>query len=289
MISLDNFVRELQNTPPQPERLALAIAGIAYPEIEIEAYLAQIDQLADYVEKRLAGKGNATTAHRFLHIFCHELGFTGNRDEYYHPDNSYLNIVLETRRGLPIMLCLLCVAVARRLHLPVFGVGFPGHFMACYRDQTGSWLLDPFNGEVIAPNDAASYLGRIFGVQPTLNQESFQEVSPEAWAQRILFNLRNVYLSRHESAMAIKVLNYLLVLMPRHPVLWRERGLLHHQLQEWQDALFDLRRSYFLFGQFALVWGEEQQKEELVARMGNEERSIIEIYQQIIQQIRKQN
>ena len=117
-IALDEFAQELQRPITEPERLALAIAHIAYPQLETEYYLHELDQLAKIMEKRLAvNEESKHQAHRFLRIFCQELGFTGDREHYYHPDNSYLNVVLERRRGLPITLCLICVAIARRIHL----------------------------------------------------------------------------------------------------------------------------------------------------------------------------
>ena len=161
--------------------------------------------------------------------------------------------------------------------------------MACYRAQQGNWLLDPFNGEVIAPQDAQAYLGRIFGTQPTLSEESFRPVTPEAWAQRILFNLRNIYLGERNTVLAIRVLDFLLVLMPRHPVLWRERGLFHNQNGQWEEAISDLRRSFFLFGQHALVWNDEKERNQLLAQMGRQERGVVEIYQQLIQRMGRVN
>lgn len=289
-IALDEFAQELQRPTPEPERLALAIAHIAYPQLETEYYLHELDQLAKFMEKRLSANQESThQAHRFLKIFCQELGFAGDREQYYHPDNSYLNVVLERRRGLPILLCLICVAIARRIDLPIEGIGFPGHFMARFQDAQGSWLLDPFHGEVVAPDDAVTYLGRIFGIQPTLNAESYHAIPAEAWAQRILFNLRNTYLGNRDTLMTIQVLNYLLVLTPRHPALWRERGLLHHQNQFWDDAIYDLRRSFLLFGQHALVLGNDEQRNALIASLGTEEKRVVQVYQQAIQQIIKLN
>lgn len=290
MTALEEFAQELQRPNPQPERLALAIAHIAYPSTESEPYLHELDQLAQYMAKRLALLGESDRrAHHFLQIFCQELGFTGDRENYYHPDNSYLNVVLERRRGLPIMLCLICVALAQRLELPIDGIGFPGHFMARFRDAQGSWLLDPFNNEIIAPSEAEAYLGRIFGIQPTLSEENYRAITPEAWAQRILFNLRNAYLGGRNSLMTIRVLDYMLVLMPHHPALWRERGMLHQQNEHWEDAVRDLRRSFFLFGQYALVWGDEQQRNTLIAGLGTEEKRAVHLYQQAIQQVGKLN
>ena len=81
-------------------------------------------------------------AEDFLHLFNRGLGFRGNRDDYYDPANSFLNVVLERRVGLPITLSLLCVALGQRVGIDIVGMGFPGHFMACYRDDRGAWLFN---------------------------------------------------------------------------------------------------------------------------------------------------
>lgn len=290
MSALAEFTTELQRAVPLPEQLALAIAKIAYPQLESAPCIERIDKLAHYIAEQLDDEQSAQgQAQQFVEIFCNELGFRGNREDYYHPDNSYLNVVLETGEGLPIMLSLLCVAIGRRIHLQIDGIGFPGHFMACLRHSEGDWLLDPFHGRVIAPHEAAEYLASIFGIQPTLTESSFHSVSPEAWAQRILFNLRNIYLSRQDTDMVLQVLDLLLVLTPKHPVLWRERGLLHYQQKKLEKAIRDLRRSFLLFGQFAIVWGTDEQKQATIAKMGSEERHVATLYQNLLQIIRRLN
>src|SRR5438876_1144393 len=69
------------------------------------------------------------------HLFT-ELGFHGNEQNYYEPDNSYLNRVLDRRTGNPISLCLIYLLIARRLRLPIAGIGMPGHFLVRYQSST---------------------------------------------------------------------------------------------------------------------------------------------------------
>jgi regulator of sirC expression with transglutaminase-like and TPR domain len=79
------------------------------------------------------------------HLLFEELGFAGDRTTYYDPQNSLLPAVLDRRRGIPISLAVLTMAVARRVAVPVDGVGMPGHFLLRDRVDHGVFL-DPFAG-----------------------------------------------------------------------------------------------------------------------------------------------
>jgi regulator of sirC expression with transglutaminase-like and TPR domain len=228
------FTRELKRDSPAPELLALAIAGLAHPALDIASYLGQLDKLAERMARTLfAVPAGRPRAEHFLHVLNHELGFVGNRDNYYEPANSFLNEVLDRRTGLPIMLSLLCLAIGRRIDLDITGVGYPGHFMARYADDQGAWLLDPFHGEVLEVEAAAAYLTQIFQRPVTLMPDAHMAVSTAALTQRILNNLRNVYLSRGDYALAARVVDYLLILTPSHDNLWQERGMLHYYCEQW--------------------------------------------------------
>src|SRR5438445_11901588 len=128
-------------------RAALAIARIAYPDLDPAPYVRQLDDLAAAVRPRLFPRASPEAAVTELagYLFG-ECGFRGNQEEYYDPRNSYLNDVLERRTGIPISLSLVFIEVSRRLGLAVEGVGFPGHFLVRVAGQRGSLLLDPFFG-----------------------------------------------------------------------------------------------------------------------------------------------
>src|SRR5687767_2534342 len=100
---IHQFTQELQRSNAAPERLALAIAGMAYPKLDVEACLQEIDALAVTMQRslRAAPPGRAGAA-RFLDVLNRELGFIGNRENYYDPANSFLNVVLRQHMGLPI-------------------------------------------------------------------------------------------------------------------------------------------------------------------------------------------
>ena len=287
---IKQFTHELTQASPEPERLALAIAGLAFPTLDPAKYLAQLDEMAEIARRTLfdAAPGKARAIH-FLHIINQQLGFTGNREHYYDPNNSFFNVVLEQRTGLPIMLSLVCIAIGRRLHVDIAGIGFPGHFMARYRDETGVWLLDPFNGAVLDRTEAADYLSRIFAQPIQLAPDAYEAVKPVALAQRILNNLRGIYLSQREFGMAARVIDYMLIFAPLDATAWRERGLLHHYNDHWDAAAHDLRRYFFLIGQAGLTLGLEKKAATDSATLAPQDRQLLDIFQKIEETRRRIN
>lgn len=247
---LADFQRSLHQPHTQAEVLALQIAGMAYPELVYERALADLDDLAASMREQLLDvQPGRATAERFMTVLTDDLGFSGNAVDYYHPDNSFLNVVLARRTGLPILLSLVCVAIGRRLDMAIHGIGFPGHFMVRYRHGADSWLLDPFHGRVVPVDAVQGYLSDLFGQTVSLSEQAFTPVTPAAFAQRILNNLRNVYLGNHDWANAVHVLDYMLVLLPSSTALLQERALLNHRLGDLERASYDLQRYFSLTGQ----------------------------------------
>jgi regulator of sirC expression with transglutaminase-like and TPR domain len=246
------FVAELATA--NPVRLALAIARVAYPDLEPEPYLLQLDEMKSAIAARVAEAApGGARALALIQAMRLDLGMRGNTERYYDAANSYLNVVLERRTGLPIMLSLVLVAIGQRLGLAVAGVGFPGHFMARYEDEEGIWFLDPFHGAVMTPQDVPTYFAKLFGQSTaSIDANDFAPVLPEAWAQRILNNLHAVYINAGEVAMLAKVLPLMLVLEPLRQELWQELGLVEYRRGELGKAARALRRYFFLQGHVVL-------------------------------------
>jgi regulator of sirC expression with transglutaminase-like and TPR domain len=230
-----------------PEQIAAAIARLAYPDLDAGCVLAQLDDLADAIAPAVqsGGEGRAR-ADALLAGVTQQLGFHGNRTRYYEAANSYLNVVLERRTGLPILLCVVCMALGRRLGLDVEGVGLPGHFMARYVDARGAWLLDPFHGKVVEPPAVEEYLARLFERPVHVTSDLLAPVTPMALAQRILNNLRMVYLTDRDDVMAGRVVDFMLALTPNSTFLWQERGVLAYRVGDLETATRGLRRYFFL-------------------------------------------
>lgn len=182
------------------EQGAWLLAQTQFPDINVEAYAALLDNFAGELRQRIAPytSANPLLTHINEYVFG-QLGFTGNEGNYYDPDNSYLNRVLDRRTGNPINLCLVYLLLARRLRLPVSGIGLPGHFLCRYQSTSDELFIDPFNrGKLLTKGDCVHYLVR---ANYDLKDEYLSPVSPRRMLARICGNLHQIYgrLGHHES------------------------------------------------------------------------------------------
>ena len=133
---------------------ALAIARVEYPALEPARYIELLDRMGREARLRIAGSdpGTERALHAFNEYLYDEQGFSGNRQRYDDPRNSFLNEVLDRRTGIPISLAVVYLEVARRAGLRVSGVNFPGHFLlrACF-DMSGARSAGRGAGEGEAP------------------------------------------------------------------------------------------------------------------------------------------
>jgi regulator of sirC expression with transglutaminase-like and TPR domain len=161
---------------------AIEVARFAYPELVDADVLVQLDGLAAEV------RGTTHLALRRVISISHGIG--GNVDDYDDPDNSYLNCVLASRRGIPISLSILWMEVGRRAGMEMQGVGLPGHFVVYAAGQ----LVDPFHyGEAIGFDEAAALIANAIGGDPRLDRRWLEPVGSADIIRRVLRNLESVY------------------------------------------------------------------------------------------------
>ncbi len=187
------------------------LARTRYPEINVAAYRALLDSYASAVRVRLDGVTGAREILEGMNAFLYEShGFSGNSDNYYEADNSYLNRVLDRRTGNPISLCAVHLLVARRLHLPVAGIGMPGHFLCRYHSPTDEIYIDAFHGgRLLTKADCMRYL--------TQSSYGFQEgwlapASPRRILMRMCSNLHQVYLHLKDKGESGRLQRYVVAL-----------------------------------------------------------------------------
>ncbi|MFG0253165.1 MAG: transglutaminase family protein [Phycisphaerales bacterium JB038] len=171
---------------------AIAVAIQIEPTTtEAEPVRERLEQLHDAIRRRTTS-ASPTAALAHLHgVLFDDLGFRGNSEEYDHRDNSNIQRVLETRRGLPIMLTLVYVLVARRLDLEAWGVGMPGHFLAGVRADQHRQLIDCFHrGRMLTEQDAYRLYQRIAGADAVWEKGFLEPVSHLEWVTRMINNLR---------------------------------------------------------------------------------------------------
>ncbi len=171
------------------DRACLLIAAHAYPDLDVEAELAVLDDLA-------AGASEASFDgwHRLL---FEDLGFTGAVEDYYDPANSFLNEVVRRRVGLPITLSVVGIEIGRRLGVKLAGVGMPGHFLLVHEGGGSPVWVDPFSGGRLLDRDECEERFHLVNGASTPFLDSYLEpVGPRAILGRILANLKSIYASR---------------------------------------------------------------------------------------------
>ena len=180
------------------EEGALLIARVGYPQIKAVSYQAILDGMAKEVAPRIRRKRLPEEILRTINTYLFaEQGFAGNTDHYYDPDNSYINRVLDRRTGIPISLSIVYLLIAKRLELPVFGIGMPSRFLVKYSDKGNQIFVDPFHkGRLLTKTDCATFLtnsGYDF-------QESYLAVTPNRMILcRVIRNLISVYTKQKQS------------------------------------------------------------------------------------------
>jgi regulator of sirC expression with transglutaminase-like and TPR domain len=193
------------------EKGAWLLAQTHYPDINLEAYQALLDSYASELRERLNSRGSARhllgTLNEFLFA---ELGFTGNEENYYDPENSYLNRVLDRRTGIPISLSLVYLLLARRLRLPIAGIGLPGHFICRYQSSTEELYIDPFHGgRLMTKADCVHYL--LHG-HYALQEEYLTPATPRRMLTRMCGNLHQTYTQLEMGEDVTRVQRYLVAL-----------------------------------------------------------------------------
>ncbi|MGQ9591955.1 MAG: SirB1 family protein [Planctomycetota bacterium] len=209
--ALASWVRFSKEGSVPLEEGAFLIARTEYPELDVGRCRAQLDAYAEEVRPRLRDAGSVDEAVRVLTRFLFaELGFRGNAENYYDPDNSYLNRVLEEKKGIPISLSAVFLFVARRLSVPVYGVGFPRHFCLKYRGESGDLFVDAFNGgRLLTVRDCVRFLSSAH--LPFLD-DCLRAVSDREMLIRMLGNLLRIYCATGDQRRADRIAGMLKLL-----------------------------------------------------------------------------
>ncbi|MDB6066016.1 MAG: hypothetical protein JWR26_2224 [Pedosphaera sp.] len=193
------------------EQGAWLLAQTQYPEINVEAYQALFDSYAGELLERVDLRAEADQLLASFNEYVFDvLEFKGNEQNYYDPENSYLNRVLDRRTGNPINLCLVYLLLARRLRLPLVGIGLPGHFICRYQSTSEEYYVDVFNrGKLWTKANCVQYLlQRNYNVQ----DEYLAPVSPRRMLMRICGNLHQIYHHLEMGVESTRLQRYLIAL-----------------------------------------------------------------------------
>ena len=243
-----NFYQEI-NRPDEKIDLAKAslyLAKAEYPDLDVREYLNVLQAIASEIKPQLPAELYPLKVIEIInyHLFD-RLGFQGDRQDYYNPENSFLNRVIERKTGIPITLSVVYLAIAQRLNFPMVGIGMPGHFLIRPEFEEAGIFVDSFNrGEILFKQDCQEKLTEIYQQEIELDSSLLAPVSNKQILARMLNNLKLIYLHRRELDKALANMSGIIKLFPENVVEIRDRGLLYYQIRRWREAVVDLE--YFL-------------------------------------------
>ncbi len=243
---LDYFASLVQQDEHIPLlEAALSIAQDDDPGLDLNHCLLEIDKFAARLRRRLPADIAQIPKLRMLNnFFYQELGFAGNLNDYYNPDNSYLHKVLSTRRGIPISLAVIYMEIASQIGLDVKGISFPGHFLMKLTVNSGDIILDPFNGTSLSREELEERLepyfpnGRSSDDLPLSSYLS--NATPRTILIRMLRNLKALFAEHPHWQQFLNIQQRLVILLPNEIIERRDRGLAYASLDCPLAALQDI-------------------------------------------------
>jgi regulator of sirC expression with transglutaminase-like and TPR domain len=183
------------------------IATYQYPDLEQQTLAQELEQI--YYEAWLEFKPDLYPFDqvKILNgVLFNKLKFSANTKNFHSPGNSMINIVLETRKGNPISLCVIYMMVAQKLKLPVYGVNLPNLFVLIYKDEASTFYINAFNkGLIFSRQDIENYIHELrLPPQPSF----FEPCSNLEIIRRVLRNLIMSFdkMGEHDKAEEVKEL-----------------------------------------------------------------------------------
>lgn len=231
MVGVDptaRFAAEVVRDDPSLEVIAAAIAGCDH-DLDPGDLTADLDTLAARVPR--------PDAAALCRTLFGEGGLEGNVEHYDDPRNSFVDLVLRRRLGIPISLSVIAVEVGRRVGVPLVGVGMPGHFIV--REETDATVFyDPFvGGMALSVEDCERRFSQLHGPSARFDASYLEPTPPVRIAERMLANLTRGYLDRMDRSSLAWVLRLRCALPDADASVVRQfAGVLSHLGRWWEAA-----------------------------------------------------
>lgn len=208
------------------------------PELDVGVELLRLDALADGLRTRGFAAGDALAAATSLGSYLGDvIGFDGDHDTYHDPANGLLSRVLDRKRGLPITLSIVYVSIARRLGVPAFGIGLPGHFVAGVGGGAHPVVVDPFHGgRVLETAELRQRVHDATGGRTDYTRSMLRPASPALVLRRLLNNLTRDFTNLGDVEDALWTVELKLLLPGAPPDDNRVRGELLLELGQFRGA-----------------------------------------------------
>lgn len=220
-------------------RVALLVAAESDLDVDVDGELRQLEGWAEELRARLTPDlNNLQKLARLRSFVFDDLGFRGDRRDYYSPDNSLLHQVMKRRRGIPLTLSIVFMELGWRIGIPFEGVAFPGHFLVRLPGEPRDLLLDPYKrGMMVHEEDCRQMLLESTGGRMSYDPSLTVSVGKRDMVARLLHNLKGAYLRAGDDAMALAAVERLLVMAPDDLEEIRDRGLLLFRMHKYGRAL----------------------------------------------------
>lgn len=186
-------------------KAAIIIAKYQYPGLHEEIIYQEIEKIKKDIWLEINTNQTAFEKIKtFNKVFYEIHHFKGNTQSFHSPLNSFINVVLETKKGNPLTLSLIYSVIAQQLDIPVFGVNLPNHFILCYLDENGTqalfgdenkygvlFYINTYSkGTIFYENDIIQFLAQL---KFPAERSYFEPCSNSVIIQRMLTNLINSF------------------------------------------------------------------------------------------------
>jgi regulator of sirC expression with transglutaminase-like and TPR domain len=221
---------------------SLLIARTAFPDLSSARYTGLLDQWTERLRRRVDPSASAgdilSTMNRIL---FDEEGLRGDVHNYFDPQNSFLNRVLDRKLGIPITLSMVYSEIGRRAGFPVYGIALPGHFITGLFHTSGTLYIDPFNqGTILTESECRRMVEVRYGGEAALGAGWNHPADKKMMLIRLLRNLKSIYRHLGQDLQAFEMIQWILAIDPRTPAELKERGLLYEAMGNHVFALRDL-------------------------------------------------
>lgn len=188
------------------------VATYQYPDLDYKKLKKDVDKI--YYEAWLSHRTYASPFDQIKNlnqVMFGKMGYSSNLQNIFAPSNSMLNVVLESKRGNPISLCVLYMLVANRLKMPVFGVNLPNLFVLTYKSDEAQFYINAFNkGVVFSKSDIDKYIS---DMHLQRDERFYQPCSNIEILQRVLRNLMLAFEKLNETIKMEEVRSILQIIL----------------------------------------------------------------------------
>lgn len=219
---------------------ALQIAVSEYPELDVPHYLSVLKDWSGQLKRELTKGPVHLQLDKLNDWLFGIMNFSGDTENYYDPRNSFLNDVIDRRKGIPISLSVIYLELAWALGIDASGIGFPGHFLVRVMAEGKPLYIDTFHGgNIMTAEGCAAFLKELTEGELEFSDSFLTRVTKKDIIGRMLRNLKRIYLETSAYPKLIQVLDKLVLLYPESPEEVRDRGIIQYQLKAFRSSLHD--------------------------------------------------